>query len=209
MPIPVIHDIWTRLNHPYTADTTLVQQTFADIQTAYQAPERHYHNLQHITQLLTLQHSHAGQLTAPDVVQYAIFFHDIVYDVQRRDNEERSAVAAVEYLRQTNFPPEKITAVDTFIRATQTHINTQNDRDLDYFLDFDLQILGAAPDNYQAYTQQIRREYSIYPDTLYHPGRKKVLQHFLEMPAIYRTPDFQQQYETQARQNIQAELHNL
>ncbi|NML37554.1 hypothetical protein HHL17_10160 [Chitinophaga sp. G-6-1-13] len=209
MPTPVISETWTQLNHLYTADTTLVQQTFADIQAAYHAPERHYHNLQHITQLLTLQNMYAGQLQEPDVVQYAIFFHDIVYDAQQRDNEQRSAVAAVQYLRQTRFPTEKITAVEEFILATQTHINTQNNSDLDYFLDFDLQILGASPETYQAYVQQIRQEYSIYPDLLYHPGRKKVLQHFLEMPAIYRTRDFQQQYETQARQNIQAELNNL
>lgn len=208
MSISVISEIWNRLNHPYTADTTLVQHIFADMQTAYQAPERHYHNLQHITQLLRLQNTYARQLKAPDVVQYAIFFHDMVYDVQQRDNEQQSAVAAVQYLRQTSFPAKKITAVEAFIVATQTHVNTQNDTDLDYFLDFDLQILGSAPEHYQAYTQQIRQEYSIYPDTLYHPGRKKVLQHFLEMPAIYRTPDFQQQYETQARQNIQAELNN-
>lgn len=209
MPIPVISEIWTRLNHPYTTDNTLVQDTFADIQTAYNTPERYYHNLQHITQLLTLQNAYADRLTAPDVVLYAIFFHDVVYNVQQRDNEQQSAVAAVEYLRQTTFPMEKTAAVEAFIIATQTHVNTGHHPDLDYFLDFDLQILGTSPDIYQAYAQQIRQEYNIYPDLIYNPGRKKVLQHFLEMPAIYRTRDFQQQYETQARQNIQAELNNL
>nr|WP_295875228.1 hypothetical protein [uncultured Chitinophaga sp.] len=209
MSIPVISESWTRLNHAYTADTTLVQKTLADILAAYQAPERHYHNLQHIAQLLTLHHTYAGQLKAPDTVLYAIFFHDMVYDVQQHDNEQQSALAAGEYLRQTRFPAADINAVEEFIVATQTHVNTLQHSDLDYFLDFDLGILGAAPENYQAYTQQIRREYSIYPDTLYHPGRKKVLQHFMEMPAIYRTPEFRQLYETQARQNIQAEIDNL
>jgi len=62
---------------------------------------------------------------------------------------------------------------------------------------------------YQAYTRQIRQEYHIYPDLLYKPGRKKVLQHFLKMPAIYVTPAFRDLYETTARQNIQAELNTL
>ncbi|SKA40508.1 Predicted metal-dependent phosphohydrolase, HD superfamily [Chitinophaga eiseniae] len=209
MSIPVISESWARLNHAYTANTALVQKALTDILTAYQAPGRHYHNLQHITQLLTLHHTYAGQLKAPDTVLYAIFFHDIVYDVQQRDNEQQSALAAGEYLRQTGFPTADINAVEEFIVATQTHVNTLQHSDLDYFLDFDLQILGTPPDNYQAYAQQIRQEYSIYPDNLYHPGRKKVLQHFMEMPAIYRTPAFQQQYETQARQNIQAEIDHL
>lgn len=209
MSIPVISESWTRLNLAYTADAALVQQTLARILTAYQAPERHYHNLQHITQLLTLHHAYASELKAPDVVLYAIFFHDIVYDVQQRDNEQQSATAATEYLRQTRFPASDINTVAEFILATQSHINPLQQADLDYFLDFDLQILGTSPENYRAYTQQIRQEYSVYPDSLYHPGRKKVLQHFMEMPAIYRTPAFQQQYETQARQNIQAEINNL
>lgn len=209
MSIPVISDTWTQLNHLYTTDTPLVQQTLSGMLDAYTTPQRHYHNLRHITHLLTLQQHHASQLREPDVVQYAIFFHDIVYDVLQRDNEAQSAVAATRYLRQTSFPAAKIAAVEEFIVATHTHVNTLQNTDLDYFLDFDLQILGAPAEAYQAYIQQIRQEYSIYPDTMYRPGRRKVLHHFLEMPAIYRTPDFQQLYETQARQNIQAELDTL
>jgi predicted metal-dependent HD superfamily phosphohydrolase len=40
-------------------------------------------------------------------------------------------------------------------------------------LDADLSILGKDLDTYLAYTKMIRKEYSIYPDFLYKPGRKK------------------------------------
>ncbi len=207
MSASFISETWAQLNRD--ADPHLVHQAFNDITTAYSGAGRHYHNLQHIAQLLTLHQQYAQQLQDPETVLFAIFFHDIVYNVLQSDNEEKSADAAVEYLQRIHYPSEKTTAVKEFIVATKTHVNDWQNTDLDYFLDFDLQILGTAPDAYLAYTRQIRQEYSIYPDLVYHPGRKKVLHHFLEMPAIFRTHAFQQQYETAARQNIQAELDSL
>jgi predicted metal-dependent HD superfamily phosphohydrolase len=52
----------------------------------------------------------------------------------------------------------------------------------------------------------VRKEYAIYPDLLYRPGRIKVLKYFLEKPRIYHTPYFWEKYEEQARANMEAEL---
>lgn len=59
------------------------------------------------------------------------------------------------------------------------------------------------------YTKQIRKEYSIYPDFLYKPGRKKVLEHFLQLENIFKTDYFKTKYEVQARKNIESEWRNL
>ena len=56
---------------------------------------------------------------------------------------------------------------------------------------------------------QIRKEYSIYPDFLYNPGRKKALEHFLEHKFIFQTEEFRTQYETKARENIKREIELL
>lgn len=56
---------------------------------------------------------------------------------------------------------------------------------------------------------QVRKEYSIYPDLLYKPGRKKVLQHFLQMERIFKTQVFYDKYETQSRRNLEKELNQL
>lgn len=62
---------------------------------------------------------------------------------------------------------------------------------------------------YLQYAENIRKEYSIYPDALYQPGRRQVLQHFLAQEHIFKTPVFRERYEKQARENISKELAML
>ncbi|TWF39020.1 putative metal-dependent HD superfamily phosphohydrolase [Chitinophaga polysaccharea] len=200
---------WTQLHQHLTTDTSLVDYQFEHLTMMYTGAQQTYHNLAHIRQLISLLETHKAAISDPEIVLFAIFFHDMVYNILFKDNEERSAEAAEKYLQQLQYPAEKITVVSEFILATKTHINTLNNQDLDYFLDFDLAILGTAPDIYQEYARQIRTEYLIYPDAVYKPGRKKLLRHFLEAPAIYHTPVFRKLYETRARQNIQAEIDTL
>jgi len=76
-------------------------------------------------------------------------------------------------------------------------------------LDADLAILGKDWKDYENYIHQIRKEYSIYPDFLYNPGRKKVLIHFLEFDEIFKTNHFKEKYENIARENIQREISML
>ncbi|HET7178254.1 MAG TPA: hypothetical protein VFI14_00955 [Chryseosolibacter sp.] len=52
----------------------------------------------------------------------------------------------------------------------------------------------------------MRREYSMYPDFLYRPGRRKVLQYFLDMERIFKTEEFASKFEKQARGNLEREL---
>lgn len=83
------------------------------------------------------------------------------------------------------------------------------DPDAALFIDADLSILGKSPPVYNSYSKQIRQEYAVYPDTLYLPGRKKVILHFLEMPRIYKTDFFYEKYEEQARKNLRREWKDL
>lgn len=94
------------------------------------------------------------------------------------------------------------------ILATKSH-KKSDDEDTNFLLDADLSILGKSPQVYLEYTKQIRKEYSIYPDFLYKPGRKKVLQHFLALENIFKTEYFKNKYESQARENIEFELRSL
>jgi len=94
------------------------------------------------------------------------------------------------------------------ILATKKH-TWSNDSDTNYFTDADLSILGSPPAVYKAYVQSIRKEYKLYPDFVYNPGRQKVLKHFLDMPAIFKTAHFTNKYESQARMNLQEELRSL
>jgi len=200
---------WQRLLQPYTGDAAFIESGFQTLIEQYAEPQRQYHNVFHIHALIQLQQAYQAVITDNESLLLAVFFHDIIYDVKRSDNEELSAEAATAFLQQTSYPADKIGKVAAFIRATQTHINTNNDSDLDHFLDFDLSILSADTGAYQAYTAQIRAEYAIYPDNLYKPGRTRVLQHFLQMPSIYKTVSFKVQHEAAARHNMTEELKTL
>lgn len=93
------------------------------------------------------------------------------------------------------------------ILATKKH--EPADYETNLFTDADLSILGSDPGTYNRYLKNIRKEYAMYPDILYDPGRKKVLLHFLNMDQIFKTKEFSGQLEAQARKNLEAELKML
>jgi len=139
---------------------------------------------------------------------FALVYHDFIYSPTSKDNEEKSAREARKKLALLNVPPEKIRFVEELILATKNHVLNKSS-DINLFTDADLSILGSAEDLYKIYSQQVREEYSIYPDILYKPGRKKVLQHFLEMTAIFKTDFFHDKLEAAARRNLENELREL
>ena len=98
----------------------------------------------------------------------------------------------------------KIKEIIACIKASKTHTlnGRDSESDLAWFLDFDMSILGSTWESYLVYTQQIRREYSVYPDIIYNNGRKNFLQQSLASPSIFHTSLFKGQYERQARHNI-------
>ncbi|WP_440133767.1 HD domain-containing protein [Chitinophaga sancti] len=201
--------VWESLVSNYTNDSLLVQEGFNSILTHYNESHRFYHNLDHVQTLLVFIEEYNHLVHDLETLQLAVFFHDIIYDVQRADNEERSALVATQFLEQTSYPPEKIALVSEYIRATKSHQNPNKDSDLDCFLDFDLFILSGPERMYQAYAKNIRKEYGIYPDSVYVPGRKKILQYFLDRPSIYKTAGFRERFDAVAKENIQRELEKL
>lgn len=184
---------------------------FDEIVRAYQEPGRHYHNLDHINALLTLSATHAAMLRDRDAVDLAIFFHDVVYDAARSDNEIASAKFARNRLARLGRPMVEIAMIAHWIEMSK-HGRAQaapTDTDLAHFLDFDLSILAAERSLYQTYAQAIRREYALYPDPLYQKGRREVLLAFLAKPVIYRTPHLRDAWEAAARANMAWEASTL
>ncbi|UYQ91500.1 hypothetical protein MKQ68_15525 [Chitinophaga horti] len=202
-------EVWQQLSSAYPSHHALFRATFKHINERYGSTGRHYHNMEHLGQMLTLLAQVRDKVKDPDSLAFAIYFHDIVYKAGSNDNEEKSAAEAAQFLQQLGFSPADIRKVTGWINATKAHQNPDNDPDLNYLLDIDLGILGAPLLSYVEYTRQIRQEYSMFPDLLYNPGRKKVLKHFLNMPFIYKTAAFQQLFEQQARENITWEIGTL
>lgn len=190
----------------FTDDEQQIATYWNELETAYNLPERHYHNLEHIGHMLTLLDTVKADCADLLALQLAVFYHDMIYDAQRKDNEEQSAALARKRLTTLGF--ERVEKVVDLILATQKHEGAE-DSDTNYLLDIDLSILGAEWPRYQAYAQQVREEYLIYPDEVYNPGRVQVLQHFLNTARIFKTDYFYHKLEEQARVNLSKEIAQL
>ena len=192
----------------YCSDKALIETTFDDLLELYNANNRFYHDLTHVSSLLNRWEDSKLNINDDDVVYLAIWFHDAIFNTWKSDNEEKSAELAVEFLNKTSFPKERIDKVVTYILGTKTHEST-GENDMNYFLDIDLSILGSDETIYDIYTKQIRDEYNFYPSFLYNRGRRKVLNSFLDKEFIYKTEEYRSKLEEQARINMARELESL
>ncbi len=189
----------------YSSDPVYAESCWVLIESHYQEPHRHYHTMAHLEAMAQEAQAIENQLRERDCFWFALFYHDVIYDPLRQDNEQVSAQVMQKQLEHSSF--SQVQQVTDLIVATQDHADSE-DHDQQLFLDIDLAILGQAPDVYQHYANQIRAEYHMFPDSLYQAGRKQVLQSLLNRPAIYQTAHFRAKYETQARINLAEELAN-
>jgi len=182
-----------------------------EILVAYGEPHRHYHTLDHIAALLALLDRHGKGVAQHDVLMLAIVFHDAVYDPARNDNEEASSALAAMRLATLGLPRDLTGVVSRYILATKhgRGAAASDDTGLALLLDLDLSILGAAPAEYRAYAQAIRREHAFVPDQLYRPGRRRVLEGFVARERIYLTGRLSELWERPARANLTGEIAEL
>ena len=199
---------WEELSSKFCDNGELRDIFLKEIEKQYLGKKRHYHTLTHLEHMFSLMEEIEGELEDSDMFSFAIFYHDIIYKIQRKDNEEQSAKLAKERLLKLGVDEERAEHCKKLIESTETN-DPQEVPDSDYLNDIDLAILGDAPEIYKDYTKKIRKEFSVYPDFLFNPGRKNVLQHFLEQDYIYQTDYFRHKLEKQARKNIESELKSL
>jgi predicted metal-dependent HD superfamily phosphohydrolase len=183
-----------------------IQQNWADLEKVYSKKSRHYHNLTHLEEMIESFETYSDRLQNPNEILFSIFYHDFVYSSSKKDNELKSAEFALSILSENSNLNKQF--VFHAICATQLHSHNSIE-DINWLIDFDLKILAKDWDDYKIYFEQIRKEYRIYPDFLYKPGRAKALKHFLENEFVFQTNEFRGLYEEKARVNIEKEISLL
>ena len=192
----------------YTENIPLAEKLYTELVKHYSEKGRYYHNLDHLNSLLQQILPLADLIKDLDIVLFAVYYHDAVYRVLRKDNEEKSAELVNKRLNTLNVKPDRIDLCRKHILATKAH-ELKDDSDTNFFTDADLSILGQDWSMYKSYAEGVRKEYWIYPDIVYKPGRRKVVEHFLKMGKIYKTEPFSAKFEYQARINLNRELEEL
>ncbi|WP_372860129.1 hypothetical protein [Psychrobacter sp.] len=185
-----------------------------DIAMRYNEPQRAYHDLQHIQQLFGQFEQIKHLFHEPHIIALAIYYHDVIYEPTRSDNELKSAEYAVESL--TGYlSAEQCQHIYALIMMTASHqidkwSNETKERekysDGAYLLDMDLSILGVSWSEYEQYAHAVRQEYAHVSDGDYRVGRIAVLKELLAHPTLYLTDYYYARLEKQARKNIEHEI---
>jgi predicted metal-dependent HD superfamily phosphohydrolase len=192
----------------YTLPETTINVLWSEVDRNYSDKKRHYHTLYHLASVLAELLEVKTEIQHWQTVLFTVYYHDIIYDPLRSDNEEKSAELAAERMQQIGVANDQTKVCREQILATKSHTSTV-DGDTNYFTDADLSILGQSWDVYSEYNQNIRKEFSIYPDAVYYAGRRKVLHHFLGMDRIFKTDYFFKKFEATARHNLKREMQLL
>lgn len=191
---------------PETASETIVPEEFHKIVQRYSESRRYYHNLDHLNRIFIL--CDQMKIEDPDII-LAIFYHDIIYNPILGDNERKSAAFAGKSLERVGFNRERTERIGEMILATRDHLEGEYDRATELLLDLDISILGAEIDEYEMYSDGVRREYSWVPDDRFRRNRGKFLHGIFEAEHIFRTEKFRKRFEKKARENVSRELASL
>jgi len=189
--------------------TNQAETLFADLQKHYTKSSRMYHNFSHIHTMLRICEMYKAEAENYKILQLVVWYHDIIYRATRKDNEVKSAEYALAALAESSLSSLELDQLKQLIISTKSHDTLLDNFDNRLLLDIDLGILAASRETYTSYTQAIRKEYKIFPVSLYKKGRKKVLKHFLEKKWIYFTPEFQEKHEVNARENLAWEMEGF
>ncbi|WP_047790533.1 HD domain-containing protein [Tenacibaculum mesophilum] len=192
----------------YSNDNSFNILLWQEIEEHYTSKKRHYHTLEHLENLLFQLTPIRTKISSWNTILFTLFYHDVIYNSLKNNNEEKSAELAAKRMNQLSIPNKVIENCFSQILATKSHKTSENS-DTNYFTDADLSILGQSWEVYTQYYKNVRKEYAVYPNIIYNSGRKKALLHFLTMENIFKTEYFYQKFEETARKNIQKEIELL
>ena len=115
----MLQEVFLDLIGRYSDDSTFNIQYWQEIADHYSAKNRHYHNLQHIENMLEELEEVKQEIQQMDSLLFSIYYHDIIYQATRSDNEYQSALLFKKRISQTKF--EYIEYSFQQIEATKKH----------------------------------------------------------------------------------------
>jgi predicted metal-dependent HD superfamily phosphohydrolase len=206
---------------------------FEKIFQQYNESGRFYHTGVHLKEMLDywalLMQQDDSLSPWSNVISWATFFHDAIYDPRSSQNEKDSAKLFQQFWKEAFcIDIEKASAPDTdttrlaklvvmLIHATEKHEiitdPTMTDREVELqkvFLDVDMAVIGKKKEAYLTYAGLIRKEYAFVDRPVYCEKRAKILTGFLQnKKQIFLSDFFHNALEQQARNNLKDEIDLL
>lgn len=194
--------LWQRLGGAPPEDA------FIALEQQYAAPGRHYHTLSHLDAVLASFDQLRHLATNPDVVELALWLHDVVWEPMAPDNEQRSIEWAQAHLPLAALPPDLLPPVAALILETRHQSAPSVTPDAAVVRDADLSILAADRKTYDTYEHAIRAEYAMVPEDQFRAGRIRILADFAARRPLFFTTVMRPR-EPQARANLERALASL
>jgi predicted metal-dependent HD superfamily phosphohydrolase len=181
---------------------------FEELVARYSEPHRRYHTIRHLDECFAKLEELRSEAKHPEEVEFALWFHDAIYDTKRQDNEAKSAAWARATASAANLPTAVGDRILSLIMATR-HDAEPHEPDEKVLVDIDLAILAESPERFDEYESQVREEYSWVPAIVFRSKRREILRGFLMRASIFNTPKFVEAYEAQARANLERSIKRL
>ena len=107
-------------------DETFIGQQWQQLTKNYTQSFRKYHNFNHLRALFNYFDAYKSQLEHANEVAYAIFYHDVIYNIWSKKNELNSAELAKENLLNTALGDRPIARIFNLIMVTKDHTPSKN-----------------------------------------------------------------------------------
>jgi len=191
--------LWQRCLIEGAADASAaIHQRLVD---GYNEPQRHYHTLAHIDHCLAMFDQCKSLVTNPDALEIAVWFHDVIFEPGKNDNEARSAELYAE-LSAGVHADEFRALVGKLIMATLHNQCSLDDSDAGYMVDIDLSSFGLPWEDFMRDSLHLREESAQLSDADYNRKQGEFRSCLAARPHFYQTDFFRRIYEQQARDNL-------
>ncbi len=199
-----------------TADPETIRATGEGLLERWSHPDRHFHNLRHLADVLARVDELAGETHEPELVRLAAWYHGAIFSSTEKtsyanrggEDEQASAALAREELTALGVPAASAERVATLVTALTRHQPRPDDFDCAVLCDADLAMLAGDPQRYKTYLAEIRAEYAHLPVEAFVRARIAILRKLEQRQTLFASP-LGAAWEEPARQNLGAELHRL
>lgn len=166
----------------------------------YSDPSRHYHGISHVDFCLS-QLEPARPLFGNVVAgELALWFHDVIYDPTRGDNEARSAEFFSTWARDA-LPGPLVDQVNKLILMTD-YPSAPKDNDARLLVDIDMSSFGRPWPEYLRDSLDVRREAVHLSDDEFYARQLRFLESQLRREAFCYTRFFQARHGQRAMDNM-------
>ena len=199
-----------------TASREQLHDMGTNLITLWSTPDRAFHNLRHLIDLLTRVDELSEETRNPDLVRLAAWYHGAIFSVSadqamhRNGGEDEAASAALAYeeLVAAGVSEKNANRVAELIMNLRRHDLPTSDIDAAALSDADLGCLAIEPQRYREYSRLIYSEYAHLPLLSYLRTRTTIVRKLLARDRLFASP-LGQRWELPARENLEAELRRL